>query len=220
MSLGRITDGSVNVLDSEPAWTRPAAGLYPLVLTLSGTTLTATFNGKTVTATDATYPAPEFAGIEQARAGSTVDFAIDSFGAGGAAPSPLVGLRGTFAVDGLGTVIQQNEIDDNTAVFDSEGNMNLVPFLESGPVELGNGDQVMRVQRIVPDEKNLGEVRARFFAALMPTDVETELGPYTLSAPTPVRFTARQVRLRVEEVEPVSWRLGTTRLGVIPGGRR
>lgn len=108
----------------------------------------------------------------------------------------------------------------DVTVSATTGEASLVPFLESGPIELGDGDTVMRVQRIVPDERNLGDVEARFFAALMPTDTETELGPFTLTAPTPVRFSARQVRMRVEEVRAVDWRLGTTRLGIIPGGRR
>lgn len=95
-----------------------------------------------------------------------------------------------------------------------------VPFLESGPMEIGDGDQVVRVQRLVPDEQTLGDVQASFYAAMYPTATETVRGPYTLENPTSVRFTARQVRVRLEEVNETSWRVGTIRLGVIPGGRR
>lgn len=95
-----------------------------------------------------------------------------------------------------------------------------VPYLDSGPFEIGDGDQVARVQRIVPDEKTLGDVEATFFTSMYPTAAETERGPYSLANPTNVRFTARQSRLRLTQVNETSWRVGTMRLGVIPGGRR
>lgn len=95
-----------------------------------------------------------------------------------------------------------------------------VPHLESGPMEIGEGDQVVRVQRLVPDEQTLGDVEATFYTAMFPTAPETARGPYSLENPTSVRFTARQVRIRLEEVNETSWRVGTLRLGVIPGGRR
>jgi hypothetical protein len=113
-----------------------------------------------------------------------------------------------------------NNTNGDTAASGTTGEEILVPFLESGPVEIGQGDNVMRVQQIIPDEKTLGDVAMRFFSALNPTDTEVERGPYTLTAPTGVRFTARQVRMRVEEVRATDWRVGTVRLGVILGGRR
>jgi hypothetical protein len=93
-------------------------------------------------------------------------------------------------------------------------------YCESGPVELGEGDQVMRIQRIVPDDKTLGDVSLTLFTSLFPDQAEASFGPYAAADPTNVRATGRQVRLRFDEVNAVAWRVGQTRLGVIPVGRR
>lgn len=95
------------------------------------------------------------------------------------------------------------------------------PFLTSGPVELdGSGDTLFQVQRIVPDEKTLGDVEATFYASLFPTAAETTVGPFTLANPTSVRVTARQMRVRLDEVRGSDWRVGRIRLGVRPSSRR
>jgi hypothetical protein len=93
-------------------------------------------------------------------------------------------------------------------------------YAESGPIELENGDKVMRVQRIVPDDKTAGDVSASLYTSMYPDGAETTNGPYTLASPTSVRLTARRVRLKITEAVSAAWRVGTVRLGVIPGGRR
>ena len=114
-------------------------------------------------------------------------------------------------------------IDANGVIYDHEtgdARTGQTVYLESGPMELGEGDQVMRVQRIVPDDKTLGNVTALLYTALFPDDSEVANGPYTLSSPTSVRVTARQVRLRLTEAVASAWRVGVVRLGAIAGGRR
>lgn len=96
----------------------------------------------------------------------------------------------------------------------------MTPFLESGPIELGAGDQVMKILRIVPDEKNNGDTSLKFITSMFPGDAETTNGPYTSLEPTSVRLTARKARLRFDEVNAVDWRIGNVRLGIKPGGRR
>ena len=99
-------------------------------------------------------------------------------------------------------------------------------FAESGPIELGDGDQLMRVQHVVPDEKTLGQIELTLYGSLHPTATERSVGPFDPTEPTAVRLTAREVRLRVDEVAANisqtsgDWRLGTPKLGVIPAGRR
>lgn len=93
-------------------------------------------------------------------------------------------------------------------------------YLESGPVQSGDGDQVLRIQRIVPDDRTAGDVTASLYTAMYPDSTETLNGPYTLASPTSVRLTARQVRIRLTEAVASAWRVGLIRLGVIPGGRR
>ena len=96
-----------------------------------------------------------------------------------------------------------------------------VPFLESGPVELGEGDRLMDIQRVIPDENNLGRVEVTLATALFPTDTEVGHGPYSTTQPTLCRVKARQVRLKLDEVASGdTWRVGTFRLGVVPSSRR
>ncbi len=93
-------------------------------------------------------------------------------------------------------------------------------YVESGPMELGNGERVARIQRVVPDVTG-GPLRITFFAADSPTGTETTVGPYTLSAETDVRLETRQPRIKLDDLgAAVDWRLGTFRVGVIPAGRR
>jgi hypothetical protein len=94
------------------------------------------------------------------------------------------------------------------------------PYLESGPISLGVGDNVLSAVELIPDEKTQGAVQARFKTRFYPNDVEREYGPYAMENPTPVRFTGRQVRMRVEGLQDVDWRVGLMRLDVRPGGTR
>lgn len=95
-----------------------------------------------------------------------------------------------------------------------------VAFAESGPITLGSGDTVMRATSLIPDEKTQGDVRAVFKTRFHPNDTERSYGPYSMSNPTSVRFTGRQVRMRVEAVRLSDWRVGVMRIDAVPGGRR
>lgn len=113
-------------------------------------------------------------------------------------------------------------IDAAGVVYDHEtGNENRSGgYLESGPIELGDGDQVMKVQRVVPDDKTQGDVNMTIYSSYYPDASETAHGPYPLASPTSVRLSGRQARVRINEVIGNDWRVGTIRLGVIAGGRR
>ncbi len=94
------------------------------------------------------------------------------------------------------------------------------PYAESGPISLGNGDTVMKVSNLIPDEETQGQVKVSFKTRFYPNATETTHGPYTLSNPTDVRFTGRQVRLKVEGVGNTNWRSGVMRIEARPGGKR
>jgi hypothetical protein len=96
----------------------------------------------------------------------------------------------------------------------------LTPFAESAPISLGNGDNVMSVTEMIPDERTQGNVQALFKTRFYPNDVEREYGPYDMSNPTSMRFTGRQIRIRIEGAELSDWRLGINRLEAKAGGRR
>ena len=93
-------------------------------------------------------------------------------------------------------------------------------YAESGPISIGSGDQTMSVTKLVPDEKTLGDVSATFQTRFYPTDTERTYGPYSMANPTSVRFSGRQVRMRVEGERLANWRVGTMRVDAVPRGRR
>jgi len=121
----------------------------------------------------------------------------------GALPYPVA-----FDGDGL---LWRHEVGTNY-----EG---ITPSAVSGPMEIGQGDRVMHIQSIIPDEKTLGEVDIYVLTAFYPTSSETTNGPYTPKNPTDVRLTARQIRLKIAQ-STADWRIGTIRADVEAGGER
>jgi len=108
-------------------------------------------------------------------------------------------------------------------VYDHEVGINhngSSPFCETGPISVGNGDFTFSALMLIPDELTQGDVRAVFKTRFHPNDVERDYGPYQMHNPTSVRFSGRQVRMRVETERLSDWRVGTMRLQVNKRGRR
>lgn len=93
-------------------------------------------------------------------------------------------------------------------------------FCETGPISISNGDQIAKVTSVIPDELTQGDVDLKFKTRFYPNDTETTHGPFNPSNPTSLRFTGRQMRMRVEGDQPTNWRVGTMRLETKLGGRR
>jgi hypothetical protein len=93
-------------------------------------------------------------------------------------------------------------------------------YVESGPVQIGNGDNVYYVNELIPDERNQGDVTATFFSRYFPNATERSYGPYSMTNPTSVRFNGRQINMRLTAAPNTDWRVGTMRLNAQPGGRR
>ena len=95
-----------------------------------------------------------------------------------------------------------------------------VPFAESGPYEIGSGENIMSVRQVIPDEQTLGEVVVSFKTRMYPTSTESTYGPYAAAQPTNVRFSARQVKIRYTGNVLEDWRVGVNRMDVVPMGKR
>jgi len=95
-----------------------------------------------------------------------------------------------------------------------------VPFAETAPISLGNGDQLMRVNRLIPDEETQGEVEVKFKTRNYPNATETTYGAFTMANPTSVRFQGRQIRMRIEGITNTDWRAGIMRIEARPGSKR
>ena len=93
-------------------------------------------------------------------------------------------------------------------------------FAESGPISIGAGDNVMSATMLIPDEKTQGDVTATFKTRFHPNDTQRSYGPYSMANPTSVRFTGRQIRMRIDGDRTSDWRVGIMRLDAVPGGRR
>ena len=114
-------------------------------------------------------------------------------------------------------------IGTDNYIYDHEVGLNYsgaLPYAETGPFQIGNGDQILYINEMIPDERNQGSVSATFTTRYYPTSAETSYGPYSLTQPTSVRFNGRQIKMRVTTTTPSDWRVGTQRLNAIPGGRR
>lgn len=98
-------------------------------------------------------------------------------------------------------------------------------FAQSAPIELGNGDQIMSVVQMIPDGcPNVPTcTQVSFDLQFTPQGPSTAKGPYFFSRAdgyADARFTARQVRLKVEATQDAPFRFGTLRLEGRLGGRR
>ncbi len=70
-------------------------------------------------------------------------------------------------------------------------------YAETGPFLIGEGDRNIQVLKVYPDERTLGDSDVTFLTRFRPNGDESEFGPYSLSEETDVRFTAREVRVRI-----------------------
>ena len=94
-----------------------------------------------------------------------------------------------------------------------------VPFAETGVIELGDGTDKMFLDRIYPDGQTQGRVQYRIFAANEALEAEVEYGPFDSTTIAKPRITARQIRLRVSQLQS-NWRFGTPRVRLQRAGSR
>jgi hypothetical protein len=117
---------------------------------------------------------------------------------------------------GTGGAIYEHE---NGSTYQDEGGTTFTPYIESGPVEIGNGDHVQMIRSFIPDEVTLGSVNLTLYGRFYPSTPDTTFGPYTLANPTDIRATARSFRMKLTQVG-TGWRFGTGRWDVVQGGLR
>lgn len=147
---------------------------------------------------------------------------------------------GPWGIDETSPIVRTDGIDrsvtGSVVTVDSEGGVyyqetgtnmlaeddatTLVPKAETGPFEIGAGDNLVTINRYIPDENTYGDVDMDIYAAMSPTDpTEDQQTDLTMAEITDVRITGRQIRLKIEQVVP-GWQFGVPRLEVIQRGRR
>jgi hypothetical protein len=128
--------------------------------------------------------------------------------------------RGTFRspiwVDNDGAIWGHEDLAGDYDGVDDD------PFVLSGPIELDQGDRILRIQHIIPDQVTAGTMVLSLRTALYPMGPFSDSADVSLlgSSPVSIRATARQVQIRVTGAQDTNWRLGTLRFGVRPQGRR
>ena len=94
------------------------------------------------------------------------------------------------------------------------------PYAVSGPIELGDGDNIMEVTGMYPDDITVGDVTATFTARRNQDSPSTTYGPYSLTEKTDLRFSGGIVEMTVTGSAMDDWRVGIPKLNVVPGAGR
>ena len=102
-------------------------------------------------------------------------------------------------------------------------------FLISGPIELGNGEQISYINYIYPDtpvQNHLtpppdtdSDATITLICRDFPNSAPINYGPYPMTRPSPIRARGRQFSLRIDGNNDL-WEQGITRVNIIPGGPR
>ncbi len=94
------------------------------------------------------------------------------------------------------------------------------PYAQTGPIEFGGGDRIMVARQLIADENTQGAVGVQFKTRFTPLGSEV-VKTYTIDSPyTPVRFSGRQVEMKVTGDSMTDWRVGVMRLDAVAGGER
>lgn len=93
-------------------------------------------------------------------------------------------------------------------------------YAESGPVEIGTGDNVYMVRQCYPDELTPGQWALSLATKFTPESTNYSYGPYTLLPKTNMRVTGRQVAVRLTLAADGDARVGQFRFDGIVGGLR
>jgi hypothetical protein len=94
------------------------------------------------------------------------------------------------------------------------------PYVTTGPIELGNGDNIMHVMGLYPDDATVGDVTASFTVRRNADDTGTDFGPYSLTQKTDLRFSGGQVEMTIQGAAMTNWRFGVPKLEVTSGEAR
>ena len=101
----------------------------------------------------------------------------------------------------------------------------MVASIESGDIDIGEGDNFMSIRRILPDFKNqVGNVDITMQTRPYPSATQTTHGPFEITTSTTkkdTRIRGRQLSLKLESnATGENWRYGTLRVDMQPDGKR
>jgi hypothetical protein len=110
---------------------------------------------------------------------------------------------------------EQGNTADGAAMYTSA-------FAESGALELPPGDNIVQINKIIPDEKTSGSVTVTLKSRFTPEGTVTTYGPYSVRSDgyMDARASGRQLVMRIVPTADADWRVGRYRLAANALGRR
>lgn len=95
-------------------------------------------------------------------------------------------------------------------------------YAESGAIEGNNGERVIHVNQLIPDEGTQGETQITFKTRYTPSGAEFSFGPYSIRADgyTDTRFSGRQMVVRITPTVDDDFRIGVLRTNAFTEGKR
>ena len=114
--------------------------------------------------------------------------------------------------------------NEPSGIFTGDGQA-LTSYIESADFDIEDGDQLMFIDRIIPDYTiDSGSITFTIDTKQYPSGTTITKGPFTINAGTQkidMRARGRQASVRVSSTEVgTSWRWGSVRMGIQPDGGR
>lgn len=113
---------------------------------------------------------------------------------------------------------------ESTTLSNSPNLNTQVPYCQSGPIEIANGDRLVQVNQIIPDEEanTLPGVTISFKGKYTPLGAETDYGSFTFESDgyTDARFSARQIQMKVTGSTSQDFQVGNIRIDTKARGKR
>jgi len=114
--------------------------------------------------------------------------------------------------------------NEPSGIFTGDGQA-LTSYIESADFDIEDGDQLMFIDRIIPDYTiDSGSITFTIDTKQYPSGTTITKGPFTINAGTQkidMRARGRQASVRVSSTEAgTSWRWGSVRMGIQPDGGR
>ena len=123
-----------------------------------------------------------------------------------------------------GTTVGRSTLHAHETGVNADGSA-MTSYIESGDIDIADGDQFMSIRRLIPDFKNqTGTVNVTVKTRPYPSSTQTTHGTYAVTTSTTkqdTRIRGRQIAVRLESsAVDDKWRYGTMRIDAQPDGLR
>lgn len=122
--------------------------------------------------------------------------------------------------DSLGNIFEH----ETNSLATSENIGNAFPFVQSGPIEIAQGDRLAQVNKIIPDSESstVPSISISFKGKQTPLGSEEDFGTvnFNSSGYEDARFSARQISMKITGDTDQDFKIGDIRLDITARGKR